>query len=100
MLYIVLRVFLLLSRRKLLRLQVRGDDLLIHNHRQQLQFEVGGFLNQEALAAKRKECRRTHSQGSPSDSSGTQLLGSPHRKAYYVPLAVVLLSVALSVSRL
>ena len=82
---------------KLLRQQVRGDDLLIHNHRQQQQFEAGGFLNQGVLAAKRKVCRKTHSQGSPSDRRGTQPSDTPHQKAYYELQVEDLLSLVLSV---
>ena len=62
---------------------MRGDDLLTHNHRQPLQFEADGFLNQVVLAAKRKGCHRTHSQGSPSDRRGTLPSDTPHQKAYY-----------------
>ena len=81
-------VFPLLSRHKLLRQQVRGDDLLIHNHRQQQQFEAGGFLNQGVLAAKRKVCRKTRSRGSPSDRRGTQPSDTPHQKACCGPRGV------------
>ena len=63
--------------------QVHDDGLLTHNHRQQLQPEAGGFLNQEAPAVRHKGCRKTHSQGSPSDRRGTLPSDTPHQKAYY-----------------
>ena len=96
MLYIVLRVFLLLSMHKLLHLPMHGGDLLIHNHRQQLQSEAGGFPNQEAHDVKHKVCRRTHSRDSPSDRRGTRPSDSLRQKAYYEKRVVSSLSEALS----
>ena len=79
-----------------LRLQVRGGDLLIHNHRQQLQSEAGGFLNQEAPAVRHKGCHRTHSQGSPSDIRGKQPSDNLRQRACCEPQEVNLLSEVLS----
>jgi len=53
--------------------QARDDGLATHSHRQLLQFEAGGFQVPALLAVKHKECRRTHSQGSPSDIHGIRL---------------------------
>ena len=63
-----------------LRQQVHGDDPLSNSHMQRQQSGVGGFLNQGALAVKHKECRRTHSQGSPSDIHGIRLSDNPSSK--------------------
>ena len=67
----------------LLHRQVHGDGSLTDSHKRQQQCEAGGFLNQGVLAAKRKVCRKTHSQGSPSDRRGTLPSDTPHQKAYY-----------------
>ena len=77
--------------------QVRGDDPLNSSHKLRLQFEAGGFLNQGVLAAKRKVCRKTHIQGSPSDRRGTLPSDTPHQKAYYELQVEDLLSLVLSV---
>ena len=71
-----------------------------HNHRQQLQSEAGGFFNQEALAVRHKECRRTHSQDSPSDIHGIRTLDNPHRMVCYELRVVNPLSEVQSVPRL
>jgi hypothetical protein len=82
----------------LLHQQVRGDDPLNSSHKLQLQFEVGGFLNQEELAVKHKEYHRTHNLGNPSDIHGTPLSDNLHQKAYYEPQEVNLLLEALFVT--
>ena len=68
---------------KLLHLPMHGDDPLSNNHRQQLQFEAGGFLNQGVLAVRHKGCHRTHSLDSPSDRRGTLPSDNLRQKAYY-----------------
>ena len=60
--------------------QARDDGLATHSRRRRQQSGVGGFLNQGALAVKHKECRRTHSQGSPSDIHGIRLSDNPSSK--------------------
>ena len=76
---------------------MHGDDPLSNSHKQQLQFEADGFLNQGALALRHKGCHRTHSQGSPSDRRGTLPSDTPHQKAYYELQVEDLLSLVLSV---
>lgn len=73
--------FSLQSMHMLLHQQVHGDDPLNSSHMLQLQFEVGGFLNQEAHAVKHKEYHRTRNLGNPSDILETQLSDSLHQKA-------------------
>ena len=82
---------------KLQHRPVHGGDSPTHNHRLQLQFEAGGFLNQGILAVKHKAYRRTHSQDSPSDRHGTQPSNNPHRMACGEQQVVNLLSEVLSV---
>ena len=81
-------IFLLLSTHKPLRRQVRDDGLPTHNHRRQLQFEVGDFLNQGALVVKHKECRKTRNLGNPSDILETQPSDTLRQKVYYERQAV------------
>ena len=64
-----------------LRRPMHGGDFLTHNHRQQLRFEAGGFLNQGALVVKHKECRKTRNLDSPSDILETLPSDTPHQKA-------------------
>ena len=78
----------MLWRHKLLRQQVRGDDLLTHNHRRKLQFEVGDFLNQGTLVVKHKECRKTRNLDNPSDIHETQPSDTLRQKVYYERQAV------------
>ena len=68
--------------------QVRGDGFPTHNHRRQLQFEVGDFLNQGALVVKHKECRKTRNLGNPSDILETQPSDTLRQKVYYERQAV------------
>ena len=89
-------IILLLPKHKLLHLPMHGGDLLTHNHRQQLQSEADGFLNQEALALKHKVYRKTHSLYSPSDRRGKQHLDNLRQKAYYEQRVEDLLSLVLS----
>ena len=89
MLYLI--KFLLLSMHMPLHRQVRDDGFPTHNHRRQLQFEVGDFLNQGALVVKHKECRKTRNLGNPSDILETQPSDTLHQKAYYEPQEVNLL---------
>ena len=80
--------------------QVRGDGFPTHNHRRQLQFEVGDFLNQGALVVKHKECRKTRNLGNPSDILETRPLGNLHRMVYYVLRAASPLSEVQSMPKL
>src|SRR5574344_534576 len=86
MLYLI--KFLLLSMHMPLHRQVRGDGFPTHNHRRQLQFEVGDFLNQGTLVVKHKECRKTRNLGNPSDILGTLLSDTLRQKVYYERQAV------------
>ena len=61
--------------------QVRGDDFLAHNHRQQQLSEADGFQALALLAVKHKEYQRIHSQDSPSDIHGTQPSETLHQMA-------------------
>ena len=56
-----------------LRLPTRGDDFPYYNRRLLQQYEADGSLILERLAVKRRGCRRTHNQDSPSDRHGRQL---------------------------
>ena len=78
--------------------QVRGDGFPTHNHRRQLQFEVGDFLNQGALVVKHKECRKTRNLGNPSDILETQPSDTLRQKVYYERQAVNPLLKVLSAS--
>ena len=86
MLYLI--KFLLLSMHMPLHRQVRDDGFPTHNHRRQLQFEVGDFLNQGALVVKHKECRKTRNLGNPSDILETQPSDTLRQKVYYERQAV------------
>ena len=68
--------------------QVRDDGFPTHNHRLQLQFEVGDFLNQGALVVKHKECRKTRNLGNPSDILETLPSDTLRQKVYYERQAV------------
>ena len=72
--------FLLLSTHRLLHRLMHDDDPVSNSHKQLLQFEAGGFQVPALLAVKHKECRRTHSQGSPSDIHGIRLSDNPSSK--------------------
>ena len=76
--------------------QVRGDDFLAHNHRQQQLSEADGFQALALLAVKHKEYHRIHSQDSPSDIHGTQPSDTLHQMACYEPQGAGLQSEVLS----
>ena len=61
--------------------QVRGDDLLTHNHRQQPRCGADGFQVLALLAVKHKGCRRTRSQDNPSGIYGRRPSDNLRRKA-------------------
>ena len=84
----LITIFLLLSKHMPLHQQVRDDGFPTHNHRRQLQFEVGDFLNQGALVVKHKECRKTRNLGNPSDILETQPSDTLRQKVYYERQAV------------
>ena len=72
-----------------LRRPMHGGDFLTHNHRQQLQSEVGGFPNYEAPAVRHKGCHRTHSQDSPSDTHGIPISDNPRQMACCEPRGAI-----------
>ena len=80
--------------------QGRGDDLPTHNHRLLPLSEAGDSPNLEAHAVRHIACRKTHSQGRPSDRRGTLPSDNPHRMACYEQRAVNPLSEVQSVPTL
>ena len=74
---------------------MHNGDSPTHNHKRQLQYEAGGFLNPGGPAVKHKVCRRTHSRDSPSDTHGRQPSNNLRQKAYYEQRVASSLSEAL-----
>ena len=83
---------------KLQHLPAHDDDSLSDSHIVRKSYVAGDSRHQEMLSEMRHKCNKNHSQDSPSDNIGTQLLNNFHQKPYCGQQEAILLSEVQSAS--